>query len=306
VDLSLLITQILNGVQFGLILFLLSAGLTLVFGVLNFINLAHGAFYMLGAFLTATLTLATGSFVLGVVAAVLITGVIGVALERVIVRTLYQRDHLEQVLATFGLLLCVESSVHYFWGPSGLTVPLPDWLEGYVALGSITLPVYRVFIVAAGLLIAAGLWFVVTRTRAGMIMRASAVNRETAEALGIETRTVFAGIFGAGAVLAALAGSLIVPITGATFSMGGSIVILAFVIIIIGGMGSIRGVFLAAMIVGLIDTLGRAYLSALLATVFSATMAATAGPAIASVLIYVILGAVLAFKPEGLLPPKSR
>lgn len=305
-NISLFLTQALNGIQFGLILFLLASGLTLVFGVLNFVNLAHGAFYMLGAFLTATVTLATGSFLAGIVAAAVLTGAMGIVVERTVIRSLYHRDHLEQVLATFGLLLCADTAVHYLWGPSGLTVPLPAWLEGFVGLGTITLPIYRVFIVVFGLLLAVTLWFVMARTRAGMIIRASAVNRETAEALGIDTRIVFTGIFGAGAVLAAVAGSLIAPITGASFGMGGPIVILAFVVIVIGGLGSVRGAFVAAMAVGLIDTLGRAYLSTILATVLSPSVASTAGPALASILIYVIMAAVLAFRPEGLFPPASR
>ncbi len=305
-DLSLFATQVLNGVQLGLILFLLAAGLTLVFGILDFINLAHGAFYMLGAFVVATVTLATGSFVLGLLVGAAATGIIGAFVEFGIARALYQRDHLEQVLATFGLLLCADTAVHYLWGPAGLSVPLPSWLQGYYSLGAVTLPVYRGFIVIAGLAIAAGLWFVVTRTRAGMVVRASASNRAMAEALGIETKFVFAGIFAAGAVLAAIAGGLVAPITGASIGMGGPIVILAFVIIIIGGLGSVRGAFVAAMIVGLIDTLGRAYLGNILAIAFSQQVASTAGPALASILIYIIMGAVLAFKPEGLFPPASR
>lgn len=305
-NLALLLTQMLNGVQLGLILFLLSSGLTLVFGVLNFVNLAHGAFYMLGAFLTAAVALATGSFLVGIVAAALLTAILAVIVERVIARALYRRDHLEQVLATFGLLLCAQTAVHYLYGPSGLTVPLPDWLQGFVSLGAITLPTYRLLIVVFGILLAIVLWFVMAKTRAGMIIRASATNRIMAESLGIETQTVFTGLFGAGAVLAAIAGGLIAPITGASINMGGPVVILAFVVIIIGGLGSVRGAFAAAMIVGLIDTLGRAYLTSVLATIFAPKMASTAGPALASILIYVIMAAVLAFKPEGLFPPASR
>jgi branched-chain amino acid transport system permease protein len=305
-DLTLLATQVLNGIQFGLILFLLAAGLTLVFGILDFINLAHGAFYMIGAFILATITVWTGSFMLGLLLGAVVAGILGLAIELGIVKYLYKRDHLEQVLATFGLLLCADTAVHYLWGPSGLSVPLPGWLNGFVSVGGVTLPMYRIFIVGAGLALALGLWFVVTRTRAGMIVRASASNRDMAEALGVDTNVVFAGIFGVGAVLSGVAGALVAPITGASIGMGGPTVITAFVIIIIGGMGSVRGAFAAAMIVGLIDTLGRAYLGNLFATIFSRDVALTAGPALASILIYVIMGVVLAFKPEGLFPPASR
>ncbi|MFD1911866.1 branched-chain amino acid ABC transporter permease [Halodurantibacterium flavum] len=305
-DMTLLVSQVLNGIQLGLILFLLAAGLTLIFGILDFINLAHGAFYMLGAFLVATVSMWSGSFLLGLVAAAVIVGIIGIAVEYGLARTLYHRDHLEQVLATFGLLLVVDTAVHYIWGPAGLSVPLPTWLDGFVRFGGITLPAYRIFIVVCGLLLAAALWFVIARTRIGMVVRASASNRAMAEALGIETKLVFAGIFGVGAVVAGIAGSLVAPISGASIGMGGPVIILAFVIIIIGGLGSIRGAFIAAMLVGIIDTLGRAYIGSVLATVFTQKVASTAGPALASILIYLIMCAVLAFKPEGLFPPASR
>lgn len=305
-DMTLFATQVLNGVQLGLILFLLASGLTLVFGILDFINLAHGAFYMLGAFVAATITIATGSFLFGLLTAVVAAGVLGALVEYSITRTLYRRDHLEQVLATFGLLLCFDTAVHYLWGPGGVSVPLPGWLDGYFTVGSITLPVFRIFIVASGLLIAGSLWFVVARTRTGMIIRASASNPEMAESLGVETTLVFAGLFAAGAVLAAIAGGLIAPITGASIGMGGPVVILAFVIIVIGGLGSIRGAFIAAIVVGLIDTLGRAYVTTILASIFSPGAASTAGPALASILIYIVMGVVLLFKPQGLFPPVSR
>lgn len=305
-DISLLAAQILNGFQLGLILFLLAAGLTLVFGILDVINLAHGAFYMLGAFVTATVTMLADSFLLGLLAAAVAVGVFGMAVEVAIARTLYRRDHLEQVLATFGLLLCVDTAVHYLWGPAGLSVPLPGWLDGFVEVAGLTLPSYRLFIVVCALALAGLLWFVIAHTRAGMVVRASAANRDMAEALGIETRRVFAGIFGIGAVVAAIAGGLVAPISGASIGMGGPIVVTAFVIIIIGGLSSIRGAFVAAMLVGMIDTLGRAYISTILGSFLAPEAASTAGPAIASVLVYLIMVFVLAFRPEGLFPPARR
>jgi len=305
-DMTLFATQVLNGIQFGMGLFLLAAGLTLVFGILHFINLAHGAFYMLGAFITGAVSLATGSFLLGLLTGAVMTGLIGLLVEGTIIRRLYRRDHLEQVLATFGLLLCADTAVHFVHGPEALSVPLPAWLQGHLDLGFAELPVYRAFIVAFAALIALVLWLVVAKTKAGMLMRAAASNRVMAEMLGIESTYVFAGIFATGALLAGLAGGLIAPITGATIGMGGPVVILAFVVIIIGGIGSMRGAFVAALLVGLIDTLGRSYLDEIMARVFSPQIAETAGPALASVLIYIMMVAILAFRPEGLFPAASR
>lgn len=305
-DLVLFANQLLNGIQLGLILFLLAAGLSLVFGIMDFINLAHGVFYMLGAYACATIAIATDSFVLGFVIAIPVVLVAGLLAEWVIVRHLYKRDHLEQVLATFGLVLCADTAVKYIWGPAGLSVPLPSWLGGQISLGGLTLPAYRLFIVVVAGLLAIGLWQVISRTRVGMMVRAAASNEEMARALGIETRWVFALVFAMGAVLAGIAGIMIAPITGASIGMGNQIVILALVVIIIGGIGSIMGAFIAAVGVGLIDTLGRAYLPSLLGAVFSPDVASSAGPSLASILIYLTMAMVLVFKPSGLFPPASR
>ena len=305
-DFVLLVNQTLNGIQLGLILFLLAAGLSLVFGIMDVINLAHGAFYMLGAYVAATVATRTGSFFLGLAAGILAGLTAGLIVERLVMRRLYKRDHLDHVLATFGLILCFDTGVRYLWGPEGLSVPLPEWLSGQVSVGSITLPSYRLFIVAVGLFVAAGLWLVISHTRIGMLIRAAASNEPMARALGIETRLVFALVFAAGAGLAALAGIMVAPTTGTSTGMGDQIVILAFVVIIAGGVGSIRGAFLAALGVGLIDTLGRAYLPNLLAAAFSPSAADAAGPALASILIYLIMAIVLAFRPAGLFPPASR
>ncbi|MEO1794051.1 MAG: branched-chain amino acid ABC transporter permease [Pseudomonadota bacterium] len=305
-DTALLLTQVLNGLQYGLLLFLLAGGLTLVFGILDVINLAHGAFFLMGAFVAAAITLTTGSFLLGILLAAIVAGLFGLILEFAIVKHLYEMDHLDQVLATFGILLCVDAAAHYIFGPAGISIPLPAWLSGSFAFAGAELPAYRVFLVVSGVAIAVGLWLLLTRTRAGILIRAAASDRTMAEVLGIETKLVFAGLFAAGALLAGLAGAFIVPITGATIGMGGQVVILAFVIIIIGGVGSMTGAFAASLIVGLIDTLGRAYLSDILKAVLPADAASAAGPAIGAILIYLVMAIMLAFRPEGLFPPVRR
>lgn len=305
-DIVLFANQLLNGVQFGLILFLLAAGLSLVFGIMDFINLAHGVFYMIGAYVCATVSIVFGSFILGLLVALPVTLAVGFVAEWLIARHFYKRDHLDQVLATFGLVLCADTAVKYFWGPEGLSVPLPAWLSGQITLGVITVPSYRLFIVAVAALVALALWQVIARTRVGMMVRASASNEEMARALGIETRMVFALVFAIGAVLAAIAGIMVAPITGASIGMGNQVVILALVVIIIGGIGSIFGAFVAALGVGLIDTLGRAYLPDLLGALFSPDVAASAGPSLASILIYLTMTLVLIFRPTGLFPPASR
>lgn len=305
-DIVLFTNQLLNGVQFGLILFLLAAGLSLVFGIMDFINLAHGVFYMIGAYVCATVSIVLGSFILGMLVALPVTLALGFVAEWVIARHFYKRDHLDQVLATFGLVLCADTAVKYFWGADGLSVPLPAWLSGQTTLGVITVPSYRLFIVAVAALVALTLWQVIARTRVGMMVRASASNEEMARALGIETRMVFALVFAIGAVLAAIAGIMVAPITGTSIGMGNQVVILALVVIIIGGIGSIFGAFVAALGVGLIDTLGRAYLPDLLSALFSPDVASSAGPSLASILIYLTMTLVLIFRPTGLFPPASR
>ena len=302
----LLANQVLNGIQFGLLLFLLAAGLSLVFGIMDFINLSHGVFYMVGAYVCATVAVLTGSFLLGILAGLPAALAVAAALEWLVVRRLYGRDHLDHVLATFGLILCFDEAVKYLWGPDSLSVPLPAWLGGQVALAGVTMPTYRLFVVAAGLLVAGLLWLVITRTRAGMLVRAAASNEPMARALGVETGLVFALVFAAGAALAALAGLLVAPITGASIGMGNQGVILALVVIIVGGIGSIKGAFVAALAVGFGDTLGRAYLVDALALVFPPTVSSSAGPALASILIYLIMAVVLAFRPAGLFPPAAR
>ena len=306
-DISLLIIQTLNGLQLGLLLFLVASGLTLVFGILDFVNLAHAALYMLGAFICASLTFVFGNFLIAVVAAVPITAVIGWGVERFVARPLYLRDHLDHVLATFGLILVIDTLVHMIWGPEGIAVPLPAWLDGQVNFSeTLVIPTYRLLIIAAGLASACGLFWLVNYTRLGMLIRAGASNRKMVSALGINIEMLFGLVFALGAAFAGLAGMLISPITEASISMGNSIIITAFVVIIVGGIGSMKGAFIAALLIGLIDTLGRSYLDDVFKIFMSGEAAENSAPAVSAMLIYIIMAAVLAIRPQGLFPPKVR
>lgn len=306
-DWTLVVIQLLNGLQLGILLFLLSAGLTLTFGIMDFINLAHGSLYMMGAFFCATFTFLTGSFIFGVLLAIPATALLGFALEWGVIRHLYARDHLSHVLATFGLILVFDTLVHLIWGSAGYAIPLPDWLNGQVNLTeSLVLPSYRILIIVVGLLLAIGLYWLVNHTRLGMRIRAGASNRTMIGALGVDIQMLFALVFSLGAVMAGVAGMLISPITEASIGMGNEIIITAFVVIIIGGIGSIKGAFIASMLIGLIDTMGRSYLDDLFKLVMSAQAAETSAPAISAMLIYILMATVLVFKPEGLFPPKTR
>ena len=305
-DSALVMIQMLNGLQLGVLLFLLAAGLTLVFGIMDFINLAHGAFYMLGAFICATLALWLDSFLLAVLLAVPITFVIGVVVELGIARQLYQADHLEQILATFGLILIADTLVQTIWGPEGLTFALPEILNGQVRLFyDVEFPVYRILIISAGLLVALALYLVVSHTRIGMLIRAGASNRRMVEALGVDIRMLFTLVFAAGAAMAGLAGLMIAPITEASIGMGNEILIVAFVVIVIGGIGSVQGAFLGAMLVGLIDTLGRSFLDDFLRLFLSHQAAETSAPAISAMLIYILMAVILTFRPQGLFGVRS-
>jgi len=304
---TLFLIQFLNGLQLGVLLFLLAAGLTLVFGIMDFVNLAHGSLYMLGAFFCATLTFLTGSFLLAIPLALVATAIVGLVVETGVIRHLYQRDHLDHVLATFGFILIADTLVQLIWGPEGIAIPLPEVLQGQVnILPGVIFPTFRLVIIGAGLLVALGLYLLISHTRLGMLIRAGASNRTMVSALGIDIKTLFSAVFALGAVLAGLAGMLIAPITEATIGMGNDIIITAFVVIIVGGIGSMKGAFLAALLIGLIDTLGRSFLDDILKVFIPVNAAETAGPAISSMLIYIIMAAVLAFRPQGLFPPKVR
>jgi branched-chain amino acid transport system permease protein len=304
---TLFIEQCLNGLQFGLLLFLLAAGLTLVFGIMDLVNLAHGSLYMLGAYFAATFAAWTGSFLFGALLAIGATLLAGMAVEVIAMRRLYSRDHLDHVLGTFGLLLFFDEAVRLVWGPAGLSLPLPSWLNGPVQiLPGIYYPAYKLSIIVVSLSVAAFLYVLVMRTRVGMLIRAGASNREMVGALGVNIKLLYTLVFGLGAALAGLAGLMQAPILTVQIGMGENILILAFVITVIGGIGSIRGAFVAAILVGFIDTLGRSYFPDLLRLAFSKEVAATAAPALSSMLIYVLMAAVLVVKPEGLFPADGK
>jgi branched-chain amino acid transport system permease protein len=282
--------QALNGLQLGLMLFLMAAGLTLVLGIMDTINLAHGSLYMIGAYLAAAIHAALGSFLVAVVAAVVATALIGALLEVTVLRALYRRDHLSQVLATFAIILIANETVRMIWGPQPVPLPTPRALSGPVELlPGFQYPAWRLVLIAAGLGVAVLLFILVTYTRAGMRVRAGAANREMAEIMGVDVKRLFTVVFAIGAALCALAGALLGPLLAVQVGMGESILILAFVVVVIGGIGSIRGAFVGALLVGIVDTAGRALLF----------------PALASIAIYVLMAAVLFWKPQGLFPARG-
>jgi branched-chain amino acid transport system permease protein len=303
---ALVFEQLLNGLQFGVTLFLMAAGLTLVFGIMNFINLAHGSLYMVGAYLTLAAAQWTGSYLAGVVLGLAGTLLVGMIVEVVALRALYDRDHLDQVLATFGLILFFNELVAMIWGRAALFASVPSFLSGHIDLftGS-SYPLYRAVIIVVGLLTAILLWYVVTRTRLGMLIRAGATNRTMVAALGVNIRLLYTVVFGFGAALAGLAGVMAGPIYNVQPGMGELILIQVFVVIVIGGIGSIRGALVGSIIVGVVDTIGRAFLKPLLSTMISPTAGEAAGPALASILIYLLMAAVLTFKPQGLFPARG-
>jgi branched-chain amino acid transport system permease protein len=301
--LTLWLTQILNGLQFGVLLFLLAAGLTLVFGIMNFVNLAHGSLYMMGAYFASAVAAKTGNFLIGALVAVPATLLLGIVIERIALSGLYARDHLDQVLATFGLVLFFNELVRFLWGSSPVYSQTPEWLSGAVDFGGgISYPAYRFAIIVVGLLVAAFLYWLINLTRIGMLIRAGASNAPMVAALGVNIKMLNTLIFGLGAGLAGLAGLMAAPILSVQSGMGEAILIQTLVVIIVGGIGSIRGAFLAALIVGVVDTLGRIMLPIGMAKIMDPSIAQAAGPAIASMLIYVLMAAVLAFKPLGLFP----
>ena len=299
--------QCLNGVQLGMLLFLVAAGLTLIFGIMDLVNLAHGSLYMLGAYFAATFAALTDSFLLGAVLGLLATLVVGMAVEVIAMRRLYGRDHLDHVLGTFGLLLFFNELVRLIWGPAGMTLSLPPALLTAVELlPGVYYPLYRAVIIAVALIVAVSLYVLIMRTRVGMLIRAGASNREMVSALGINIKLLYTFVFGLGAALAGLAGLMQAPILTVQIGMGENILILAFVVIIIGGIGSIRGAFVASIFAGLVDTLGRAFLPDLLRLFLSSAAASTAAPALSSMLIYVLMAAVLVLRPGGLFPVAGR
>jgi len=304
--LNLFLLQALNGLQFGILLFLVAAGLTLIFGIMDLINLAHGVLYMVGAYLVATLTAYTGDFFLGLALTIPATLLFGIILEVLIFRRLYDRDHLDQVLATFGLILILNEGVQMLWGAAPMSVPIPDVLSGSIPLiGNMRYPLFRVLIIAAGLATALGLYLLVSHTRIGMRLRAGATNAPMISALGVDIRRLFMLVFALGAMLAGFAGAIVAPILSVQPGMGDSILILTFVVIVIGGVGSVRGAFVAALLVGLVDTLGRTFGPILLRSLMDPSAASQTGRTLAPMLIYILMAAVLFFRPAGLFPAKG-
>lgn len=306
-SIALFVVQTLNGLQLGVLLFLIAAGLTLVFGVMDFINLAHGVQYMLGAYLAVMFYGLTDSFLLTLLFASVGAMVFGIILEVTIFRYLYGRDHLDHVIATFGIILFLNQGVKVLWGAAPLSLPIPEFLSGSIVLmPGLLYPVWRLVIIASGLGVAVLLYVLVTHTRIGMLVRAGATNAEMVSALGIDIRRLFMIVFGFGAMLAGFAGVMIAPILSVEPGMGDTILIFAFVVIVIGGIGSVRGAFIAALIVGLVDTLGRSFSADVLRLFMSPSAARTVGPAIASMLIYLLMAIVLYVRPAGLFPVKGR
>lgn len=301
----LLLEQSLNGLQFGLMLFLLAAGLTLVFGIMDMINLAHGSLYMVGAFLAAWFVELTGSFLIGVLLAIPTAAAFGMLLEATLLRSLYARDHLAQVLATFALILIINESVRMIWG-SDMPLSAPAALAGPVELlPGLYYPAYRLVIIGVGLALALLLFLLVTKTRMGALVRAGASNREMAMAMGVDIRSLFTVVFGIGAALCAVAGAMLGPLLAVQVGMGESILILAFVVIVIGGIGSIRGALVGSLLVGFVDTAGRTVLPHLFREFLPPQLASAAGPAVGSIMIYVLMAVVLFVRPQGLFPARG-
>jgi branched-chain amino acid transport system permease protein len=306
-DISLFFVQLLNGVQFGVMLFLMAAGLTLVLGIMNLVNLAHGSLYMIGAYVFAWCIATTGSLVLALLASLLTAFVVGLVIEITIFRALARRDHLDQVLATFGVILFFNEVCRMIWGRAALSVNLPSFLAGHTEiLPGFAYPSYRLAIIVVGLLVGLLLHFVISKTRLGMLIRAGASNHVMVNALGVNIKLLYTLVFGLGAVLAALAGVMAGPIFAVESGMGDNILILVLVVIVIGGIGSVKGAFIASLVVGVVDTMGRSLLRPLLGSLFGGSSADNTGPAIASMLIYLLMAAILFARPQGLFPPRVR
>jgi branched-chain amino acid transport system permease protein len=301
---ELALVQGLNGLQYGVLLFLLAAGLTLVLGIMNFVNLAHASLYMMGAYLGAAAFAKTGSFLVAGAAAVLGTLAIGLIVERTTLLAFYARDHLDQVLATFGLILFFNELVRVIWGPQSVYMRPPAGFTGTVDVFGVVYPSYRFLVIGAGLAVAAALYVLIHHTRVGMLIRAGASNPRMVAVLGVNIRLLNMLIAGLGAALAGLSGLMAAPILAVQPGMGDNVLIVVLVVIVIGGIGSIRGAFYGALIVGVVDTVGRVYLPLLLRQTAERSVADAAGPALASMLIFLFMAAVLAFRPQGLFPAR--
>ncbi len=299
----LFIEQILNGLQLGITLFLMSAGLTLVFGIMQVINLAHGSFYMIGAYVGATVAALTGSFLLAIFAGLSAAALMGAIVEILVLRHLYNREHLDQVLATFGLIMFFNELTRIIWGRQPLFMDAPDWLAVSIdILPGLPYPAYRLAVIVVGLIVAISLWLLFAKTRAGMKIRAGASNRDMVGALGVNIKLLYTLVFSLGALLAGLAGVMAGPILAVESGMGESILILTFVVIVIGGIGSIRGAVAGALLVGMVDTLGRAFLPSILRLLLESSTADTIAASLSSMAIYILMAAILVWKPRGLFP----
>jgi branched-chain amino acid transport system permease protein len=299
--------QFLNGIQLGMLLFLLAAGLTLIFGIMDLVNLAHGSLYMLGAYFAASFADWTDSFLLGAILALAATALVGMALEVVAVRRLYGRNHLDHVLGTFGLLLFFNELVRLIWGPAGMTLSLPpEMLNAIEVVPGLFYPLYRLMIIAVTLAVAVLMYFLIMRTRLGMLIRAGASNREMVGALGVNIKLLYTLVFGLGAALAGFAGLMQAPILTVQIGMGENILIAAFVVVTIGGIGSIRGAFVASLLVGLADTVGRTFVPDLLRAFLSESASSSLGRALSSMTIYLVMALVLIVRPEGLFPAAGK
>ena len=299
----LVIEQVLNGLQLGVTLFLMSAGLTLVFGIMQVINLAHGSFYMFGAYVAATVTTRTGSFLLGLAAALPAAALLGMLVEALVLRRLYKKEHVDQVLATLGLIMFFNEMTRIIWGRQPLFMDVPPWLSGSIEIiPGIPYPSYRIAVIAVGALVAVFLYGVFSHTRIGMQIRAGASNRDMAGALGINIKMLYTLVFGLGTLLAGLAGVMAGPILAVEAGMGESILILTFVVIVIGGIGSVRGAFIGALLVGMVDTLGRAFLPDFFRLFLSTAYADGVAASVASMSIYILMAVILIWRPRGLLP----
>ena len=298
---TLIIEQVLNGLQFGIMLFLMAAGLTLIFGVMGLINLAHGSLYMIGAFFCASVAAASGSFWLGLAASLAAAAAAGVLVETLVIRRLYHRDHLDQVLATFALILIFSEGTRWLFGSVPLYLDPPALLSGTVLLpGGLEYSAYRGAIIIAGLAVAIGLFLLVARTRLGIRIRAGEADREMIAALGVDIDRVYTIVFALGAALAGFAGAMVGAIQSVQIGMGEPVMILAFVVIVIGGIGSITGALIGSVLVGLTDTLGRFLLPMAFGTFMDPSSATEVGSALASMSIYVLMSIVLILRPRGL------
>ena len=299
--------QFLNGIQLGMLLFLLAAGLTLIFGIMDLVNLAHGSLYMLGAYFAATFADWTDSFLLGALLALAATAVTGMLLEVIAIRRLYGRSHLDHVLGTFGLLLFFNELVRLIWGPAGMTLSLPtEMLNAVEVLPGLFYPLYRLVIIGVTLAVALIMYLLIMRTRLGMLSRAGASNREMVGALGVNIKLLYTMVFGLGAALAGFAGLMQAPILTVQIGMGENILIAAFVVVTIGGIGSIRGAFVASLLVGLADTIGRAFVPDLLHAFLSESASSSLGRALSSMMIYLVMALVLIARPAGLFPAAGK